>query len=579
MGKKQTRVLDHRLYHLTLLKGKQDMKKYLFYSIVGVFYSILSIFLYAEDNDIHYIVNELQDIQITDDSNKIALIFYFENHKIIHSTQDNEQQLILYFENITLPEDILIKMKHELLKKEMIKSINIEESESIITISFDFNLCSYQILQDNHQLYVYFFNESKDIKNQDKNNHVISVNFQNMPITHILKILAEFNHMNIVITEDLTEKLTLLLHDVLWEDALDTILTLYHLEKKYIHNILYIVSQEKLLQIEQAKITEKKLHEDMLPLTQAYFKIHYADAKEVQVLLTQEAQPLLSENGFISVDQRTNTLLVYDKDYVIKHIEAMIKNIDIPIQQVEIEARIVTIRDNYQQDLGIRWGILHDSAEFKLGGSLDIFHDTERNALSNGLNVNFPVSDGSKVAIQIASLGKNNILDLELSALEKENKAEIIASPKLTTLNQYSASIEQGSEIPYNESAENGATTVRFKKAVLSLSVTPQISTNNTVLLELVVTQDAQGNNVVTPTGEALAIDTQKISTQVLANNQETLVLGGIFQEHIIHIVSKVPFLADIPWLGHFFKRNMYVTEKKELFIFVTPKIIENKNK
>ena len=260
----------------------------------------------------------------------------------------------------------------------------------------------------------------------------------------------------------------------------------------------------------------------------------------------------------------------------------LIERLDVPVRQVLIESRMVTVRDSVTDELGIRWGFSDQqsssSSNQGTSGSAG-----GANTIANGVipslddrwNVNLPASNpAGSIAFHIARLADGTLLDLELSALEQENKGEIIASPRITTANQKEARIEQGVEIPYVQAASSGATTVEFKKAVLSLTVTPQITPDNKIILDLVITQNTRGETVQTPTGPATAIDTQQIQTQVLVDNGETIVLGGIYQQQILSTVSKVPLFGDIPYIGNLFKSTREVNEKNELLIFVTPKII-----
>ena len=261
----------------------------------------------------------------------------------------------------------------------------------------------------------------------------------------------------------------------------------------------------------------------------------------------------------------------------------MVNILDIPVRQVIIEARMVTVKDNLNEELGIRWGLTNTNTNLNVTGTgssatsgslagVNSANEGAIPALANRLNVNLPVaSPAGALAFQVARLADGTILDLELSAMEKENKGEIIASPRITTANQKEAYIEQGVEIPYQEAASSGATATQFKKAVLSLTVTPHITPDNKIILDLVVTQDTISD---ISSGQAPAIDTQRIGTQVLVNDGETIVLGGIYQQAIISSVSKVPVLGDIPYVGWLFRNTSEFNEKKELLIFVTPRIV-----
>jgi type IV pilus assembly protein PilQ len=293
-----------------------------------------------------------------------------------------------------------------------------------------------------------------------------------------------------------------------------------------------------------------------------------------------ETLSMLSERGSVTVDERTNSLLLRDLPDNIEVIKSIIAELDIPVKQVQIEARVVTIREGNIEELGIRWGVSSSNGTTTVGGSIEsnlvAAGSGEKLEIDDFLNVNLPAlsDNASSIAFQVASLGTNTLLDLELSALQNESKAEIISSPRLITTNKKSAYIEQGTEIPYLKSTSSGATAVEFKKAVLSLTVTPQITPDNRLILDLDVTQDQVGEILKTLEGETVAIDTQRIGTQVLVNNGETVVLGGIYQHTFSNKIDKVPLLGDIPGLGALFRRTYENIGKSELLIFVTPKII-----
>ncbi|WP_338887941.1 type IV pilus secretin PilQ family protein [Aeromonas rivipollensis] len=413
----------------------------------------------------------------------------------------------------------------------------------------------------------------------------ISLNFQDIPVRTVLQIIADFNNLNLVTTDSVSGNITLRLDGVPWEQALDIILKVRGLDKRLDNNILLVAPADEIAAREKQQLESRNQVADLAPLYTEYLQINYAKASEVAALLSSESTKLLSPRGAVSVDERTNVLVVKDTADVIGNVKRMLDILDIPVKQVVIEARMVTIDDGFDEALGVRWGVTktdghgngtsgtiegNDGAGNNDGSSTITRPDVE-----DRLNVNLPVTNAAgTLAFQVARLANGTLLDLELSALEKESKAEIIASPRVTTANQKPALIEQGTEIPYVESSSSGATSVTFKKAVLSLKVTPQITPDNRVILDLTVTQDTKGETVPTGTGDAVSINAQSITTQVLVNNGETLVLGGIYQQTIKSDVSKVPLLGDIPGLGYLFKKTTSENKKRELLIFVTPRIV-----
>ena len=410
----------------------------------------------------------------------------------------------------------------------------------------------------------------------------ISLNFQDVSVRTVLQLIADFNNFNLVTTDSVAGNITLRLDGVPWEQALDTVLKVKGLDKRLDGNILLVAPAKEIAERERQTLESKTEVAELAPLVTEYIQINYAKAGEIAALLSaDEKTRLLSSRGAVSVDDRTNTLLVKDTADVIDHIKRMLEVLDIPVKQVIIEARMVTIDDGVDEELGVRWGVTKAEENGSISGTIEGNDSVADGTVPTGddvsdrLNVNLPVANAAgSIAFQVAKLADGTLLDLELSALETENKAEIIASPRVTTANQKEAIIEQGTEFPSNTSASSGATTVEWKKAVLSLKVTPHITPDNRVILDLTVTQDTLGKEVKTGTGTGTAINTQQISTQVLVDNGETLVLGGIYQQTIKKDVTKVPLLGDIPGVGVFFRNTAESNTKRELLIFVTPKIV-----
>jgi type IV pilus assembly protein PilQ len=414
------------------------------------------------------------------------------------------------------------------------------------------------------------------------NGRSLSLNFQNIAVRTVLQIIADYNNFNLVTSDTVEGDITLRLDDVPWDQALDLILQTKGLDKRIEGNILMVAPSEELAIRESNDLKNRQEVKELAPLYSEFLQINYAKAIDISELLKTTDSTLLSSRGSVAVDERTNTLLVKDTAEILENVHRLIEVLDIPIKQVLIEARMVTVKDDVSEDLGIRWGITDQQGSKgtsgTIGGAASIANGLIP-SIDDRLNVNLPAaaSSATSIAFHVAKLADGTVLDLELSALEQENKGEIIASPRITTSNQKSAYIEQGVEIPYVESASSGATTVTFKKAVLSLRVTPQITPDDRVILDLEITQDSQGKTVATATGEAVAIDTQRIGTQVLVDNGETIVLGGIYQQNLISRVSKVPVLGDIPLVGFLFRNSTDKNERQELLIFVTPKIVADK--
>lgn len=405
----------------------------------------------------------------------------------------------------------------------------------------------------------------------------LSLNFQNIAVNKVLQIIADYNNFNLVTTDTVKGDITLHLDDVPWDQALDLILQTKGLDKRIEGNILLVAPSEEIALRESQMLKNKQNIIQLSTLYSEYIQINYAKASDIAALLKNDTSSLLSPRGSVAVDERTNTLLIKDTEDSLDNIHRLVEVLDIPIKQVLIESRVVTVRDNVSEDLGIRWGITDEQGDAGTSGTIagaEKITNGEVPPIAERLNVNLPANpiglNPTSIAFHVAKLTDGTILDLELTALEQEDKAEIISSPRLTTSNQKAAYIEQGVEIPYEESTSSGATSVTYKKAVLSLSVTPQITPDNRVILDLAITNDTPSFD----TEGGLTIDTQRISTQVLVDHGETIVLGGIYQKSMINSSSRVPILGDIPYLGFLFRNSSKSNERRELLIFVTPKII-----
>ena len=402
----------------------------------------------------------------------------------------------------------------------------------------------------------------------------LTLQFQDMDLKAILHTLGDFAGINIVISDDVQGSMALNLVNVPWDQALDIILKSKGLGKRQDGNVMMIAPADVIAQREQQELEANKQQEELAPLRTELIQVNYAKAPEIAAILQAglgggegKSVGILSERGSVTVDQRTNTLLVQDVATKLEDVRRLVGQLDIPVRQVLIEARIVTADDGFARDLGSRFGVS------------DVMNSGEVNS---DFNVNLPIANpAGSLGLSFARLQDGIIVDMELSALESENRGEVVASPKVITSNQKEAYIKAGEEIPYQQSAGGaaaggGATTVQFKEAVLELRVTPQITPDGNLILDLKIVQDTRGETLVFDgVASAPAINTQEVGTQVLVENGETIVLGGIFQHRTNYDESKVPLLGDIPLLGWLFRNTQREVEKQELLIFVTPKIIE----
>ncbi|MEO2268735.1 type IV pilus secretin PilQ family protein [Pseudoalteromonas sp. YIC-656] len=536
----------------------------------------------AESEGANYI-NRIQalDFRRGEKGEARVLVFLQENMAAI-DVQEQAGKVVVEFHNTDIIDDLLYQLDvmdfgTVVSMVETFKEGSNSRIEIQTTDAFDYN---YQQL-DNIFTLTFEKDESKRSflgNGKEYQGRPMSLNFQDISIRAVLQIIADYNGFNLVVSDSVSGSITLRLDGVPWDQALDIVLRVKGLDKRMEGSILMVAPTEELAAREAKELKAKQQVEDLEPLYSEYIQLNYAKAQEFADLLQTDVNSILSSRGSVSVDTRTNTLLIKDTAKSIENVRRMIENLDVAVKQVVIESRMVTVRDNVQEDLGIRWGFSDQQGNDGFSGNL-----TGANDIANGiipsigdrLNVNLPVANpAGSIGMHVAKLADGTLIDLELSALEQENKGEIIASPRITTANQKKARIEQGTEIPYVQAASSGATTVTFKKAVLSLEVTPHITPDNKVILDLAITQDTRGDTVDTPTGPAVAIDTQRIETQVLVENGQTVVLGGIYQQQIINSASKVPLLGDIPYMGALFRSTSERNEKKELLIFVTPKIM-----
>jgi type IV pilus assembly protein PilQ len=526
--------------------------------------------------------SELQDIEFKRMANGGAqTILSFNNNNFQLQLSETKNKLVLLLPATKLAEEQLYKLDvvDFATPVSMLETFQQKASSKVEFMLSDKVSFSHQ--KADKTLTITINKVSKDAKTEVASNFTgepISLDFQDVPVRQVLQIISQVNGFNLVTTDTVTGNVTISLSGVPWDQALDMILKIKGLDKRLEGNILLIAPTEELTARETQQLQAKQQVAELAPLVSTNLQINYAKALEMAAILKNTENSILTPRGTVAVDERTNTLLLRDTQVSIDEAKALVKALDIPIKQVLIESRMVTVRDNAGQQLGVRWGFSDKQDNNGFSGSLEGAGTIAGGvipSLSDRLNVNLPVANpAGRIGLQVARLVDGTILDLELSALESENKGEIIASPRITVANQHEAYIEQGTEIPYVQSTSSGATSVEFKKAVLSLKVTPHVTPDNRIILDLVVTQDTRGDTVSTSTGPAVAIDTQEISTQVLVENGETIVLGGIFQQTTADDISKVPLLGDLPVIGHLFKNTSVRNEKRELLIFVTPKIL-----
>ncbi|WP_411887539.1 type IV pilus secretin PilQ [Hydrocarboniphaga effusa] len=420
----------------------------------------------------------------------------------------------------------------------------------------------------------------------------VSLSFQSIDIRSLLQIIADVAGTNMVVSDSVTGEIAMRLQNVPWDQALDIILRTKGLGMRQQGNVMIVAPLAELAERDKIEAEAEKQKVELAPLRSELIQVNYAKVADVAALLKSGENSILSERGRVSIDDRTNTLLVLETREKINEIRTLVARLDIPVRQVLIESRIVIANNDYSKELGARFGVSAvrrngNNGIISTSGSAEANDTSVNDYLSNGgfpvspgalndrFNVNLPASSDSAGKIALALLGKNYLVDLELSALQAEGRGEIISTPRVITSNAKQASIEQGVEIPYQEAASSGATSVSFKKAVLSLNVTPQITPDDRIIMDLAVNNDSVGQTYTTGSGgQVPSIDTRKVTTQVLVENGQTVVLGGIYQQENRNSVSKIPLLGDIPILGAAFRNRTTVNNRDELLVFVTPRIL-----
>ena len=420
----------------------------------------------------------------------------------------------------------------------------------------------------------------------------LSLNFQDIEVRDVLQILADFKDLNLVASDTVAGRVTLRLKSVPWDQALDIVLRSKGLGQRQENNVLIVAPAVELAALEREQLESQQQIRELAPLYTELVQINYADASEIAaVLLGGEGNRILSERGSVQVIDRTNSLLVQETQVKLDEIRSLIEKVDIPVRQVMIEARIVNADTGFRKELGVKWGgYIQGGNKHKNGvpdprvmvGGQDALVTTttsEQNGQTvlsraytyDQLFTDLSVSGSASSAIALGFLTDSAVLNLELSALESDGGGEIVSQPKVITSDKQKAVIKSGKEIPYQEASSSGATTVSFKDAVLSLEVTPQITPDGRVIMDIKITN----NDSTTSTSTGIPIiDTNEVETKVLIDDGQTIVLGGIFKNTTSKGVDKVPLLGDLPGIGRLFRKDTQRDTKSEVLIFITPKIL-----
>ena len=535
------------------------------------------------------------------DKGEARIIITMSDPKTIVDLKEEGGKIVANFLNTTLPENL--EQTIDVLDfATPVKQIDSFQRGDNVKIVIDPAVLEYEHLayQTDNVMTIDVRQISKDKQAELKKKKFgyvgekLSLNFQNIDVRAVLQLIADFTGLNLVTSDTVQGNITLRLKNVPWDQAMDIILKTKGLSKRQTGNVILVAPTEEIAAREKLELESQKQIEELAPLRSEYIQVNYAKATDLAELLKSEDNSLLSIRGNVTIDERTNTLLVQDTADKLIQIRGLVTTLDIPVRQVLIESRVVVANDDFSKDLGVRFGISNrtknqptnntgtqsnSAVAGNLQGTTDLINfDTLTN--TDGLQVNLPAAPTDAVAasigLAIAKLPFGNLLQLELSALQQEGRGEVISNPRVITANQKEAYIEQGTEIPFLTASANGSTTITFKKAVLSLRVTPQITPDDRVIMDLTVTQDTIGQFINLLGSSVPSIDTQEVTTQVLVDNGETVVLGGVYRRETRDESQRVPFFGDLPYVGFLFKQSVNVDEKQELLIFVTPKIIKD---
>ncbi|MGP9637865.1 type IV pilus secretin PilQ [Psychrobacter sp. AOP3-A1-26] len=524
--------------------------------------------------------------------------------------QRQGNKLVVRLTGSTVPRNLLRRLN---INSGLVDSIDTknQNKNGVITINMkeDFE---YQAYQSGTQLNISINKPAllrePTLEEKVYSGEALSMEFQDVEIRSVLDILAQFTEMNIVASDSVAGNITLRLINVPWDQALDIILKSKNLGKRENGNVILVAPSTELAAQEARDLEAQQAVESYAPLRTEYIRLSYAKAPEVLTLISQgsgssggssssnrdDNNTLLSNRGTVTVDERTNTLIIKDVADSIENIHKLIGKIDIPVRQVMIEARIVSATDSFSKEIGVRWGLLSNGAannrNLLVGGSNQTLWDLKdfdvETTTVNGQTVSYPKYDISRPDNLNVDLGVDNpagsiafgllgisdfMLDLELSALQADNRGEVISTPKILTADKQTAKVSSGTQIPYQEASASGATTTSFKEAALSLEATPNITPDGKIGLQLLIT-----NGTPTIINNQVAIAEDSISTNVIVEDGQTVVLGGVFKNRTSNGVDKVPFLGDLPYIGRAFRKDVRNNAKEELLIFITPKLIND---
>lgn len=499
--------------------------------------------------------------------------------------QEHDGKIILGFARTQLPEKLRVRLDvKDFATPVQFVNAGVSGDRTVITVEPS-GTFEYSTFQTDNKLTISIRPMTLDDlqkRNADRNAYVgekLSLNFQDIDVRSVLQLIADFTNLNLVASDTVQGGITLRLQNVPWDQALDLVLKTKGLDKRKIGNVLLVAPADEIAARERQELESQKQIAELAPLRRELLQVNYAKAADIAKLFQSvtSAEAKIDERGSITVDERTNNIIAYQTQDRLDELRRIVAQLDIPVRQVMIEARIVEANVDYDKSLGVRWG-----------GSVQNKGNWNTSGVSNGssttigtpgsTSTNSPFVDmgtvGNTSGIGIAFITDNVLLDLELTAMEKTGNGEIVSQPKVVTSDKETAKILKGTEIPYQEASSSGATSVSFKEASLSLEVTPQITPDNRIIMEVKVTKDEP--DYLNKVQDVPPIKKNEVNAKVLVNDGETIVIGGVFSNTQSKVVDKVPFLGDVPYLGRLFRRDVVSEKKSELLVFLTPRIMNN---
>ena len=499
--------------------------------------------------------------------------------------QEREGKIILNFARTQLPEPLRVRLDVKDFATP-VQFVNASAGSDRATISIEpSGTFDYSTYQTDNKLTVSVRPMTVDDlqkRNADRaaySGEKLSLNFQDIEVRSVLQLIADFTNLNLVASDTVQGGITLRLQNVPWDQALDLVLKTKGLDKRKVGNVLLVAPADEIAARERQELESQKQIADLAPLRRELLQVNYAKAADIAKLFQSvtSAEAKADERGTITVDERTNNIIAYQTQDRLDELRRIVAQLDIPVRQVMIEARIVEANVDYDKSLGVRWGgSIQNKGNWNSSGVTTGTSTTIGTPGSTGTNQPFVDlgASGNTSGIGIAFITDNVLLDLELTAMEKTGNGEIVSQPKVVTSDKETAKILKGTEIPYQEASSSGATSVSFKEASLSLEVTPQITPDNRIIMEVKVTKDEP--DYLNKVQDVPPIKKNEVNAKVLVNDGETIVIGGGFSNTQSKVVDKVPFLGDVPYLGRLFRRDVVSEKKSELLVFLTPRIMNN---